>query len=148
MSERTWEGSCVELGQHNEDLHTTRKSEKVQSDGRASGAVRYEVIQRCLRDGACSCLSGVLGAVSMERPTRTHAGKARVAKESKAMGARGAVVILAPGCVADKFQRTDAMKKPMHSPCTCEPAGTMHVRCEWYVARSGSQEIWSESERM
>ena len=78
----------MELGQHNEDLHTTRKSEKVQSDGRASGAVRYEVIQRCLRDGACSCLSGVLGAVSMERPTRTHAGKARVAKESKAMGAR------------------------------------------------------------
>ena len=44
--------------------------------------------------------------------------------------------------------RADAMKKPMHSPCTCEPAGTMHVRCEWYVARAASQEIWSESERI
>ena len=80
MSERTWE--AVELGHHNEDLHTTRKSKVAQSDGRASGAVRYEVIQRCLRDGSCSCLSGALAAVSMERPKQTHAGKARVAKET------------------------------------------------------------------
>ena len=81
MSERAWE--AVELGHHNEDLHTTRKSKAAQSDGRASGAVRYEVIQRCLRDGvlfvsvrcACSSFNG-------EAQKRTHAGKARVAKET------------------------------------------------------------------
>ena len=98
--------------------------------------MRCEVIQRCLRDTSCSCLPGAFGAVSMmERPTQTHAGKARVAREQDD-GAQGAVAILAPGRVAVKFQRADAMKKSVRSTDPCEPAGTMHVRCERYVARA------------
>ena len=65
----------MELGHHNEDLHTTRKSKVAQSDGRASGAVRYEVIQRCLRDGVlfvsvrCACSSLGLGSVLAAEPS-------------------------------------------------------------------------------
>ena len=62
-------------------------------------------------------------------------GKARVAREQDD-GAQGAVAILAPGRVAVKCQRADAMKKSVRSTDPCEPAGTMHVRCERYVARA------------
>ena len=74
----------------------------------------------------------------MERPTRTHASKARVARE-QGDGAQGAVAILAPGRVAVTCQRADAMKKPVRSTNPCEPAGTMHVRCERYVMRALSR---------
>ena len=51
-------------------------------------------------------------------------------------GAQRAVAILAPGHCAVKYQRADAAKEPVRSFFSCEPAGTMHVKCEWYVART------------
>ena len=67
-------------------------------------------------------------------------GKARVARK-QGDGAQSVVAILAPGRVAVKCQRADAMKKPMRSTGPCEPAGTMHVRCERYVARALSRNL-------
>ena len=63
--------------------------------------------------------------------------------------AQGAVAIFAPGRVAVKYQRADAVKNPVRSLFSCEPAATMHRRGERYVARAHRcQEIWSESERL
>lgn len=73
-----------------------------------------------------------------ERPTHGHTPARRGLQESKAMGdgAQRAVAILAPGHCAVKYQRADAAKEPVRSFFSCEPAGTMHVKCEWYVART------------
>jgi hypothetical protein len=70
-------------------------------------------------------------------------------KRASGDGAQGAVAIFAPGRVAVKYQRADAVKNPVRSLFSCEPAATMHRRGERYVARAHRcQEIWSESERL
>jgi hypothetical protein len=57
-------------------------------------------------------------------------------KRASGDGAQGAVAIFAPGRVAVKYQRADAVKNPVRSLFSCEPAATMHRRGERYVARA------------
>jgi hypothetical protein len=145
LSKVTWLGKLRNLGlSSNGDLRTTTKS---------SGTVGR----------ACERCSAVRGApalhvrhflsVSVTYVWHSFNGEAHTDTRRQGEGykrarqwAQGAVAILAPGRVAVKCQRADAMKKPMRSPCTCEPAGTMHRRCERYTSHAHALEKFGASQ--